>query len=272
MNGANLTQVESLQLFSHYLQITGVAHNHPLTAGDPQLIGKRLGLLNGSSWITLWGNYFGKIYLPGVHLINMGNEALQMNFMDAHAKGLVVPPQSNIDAFVRYAKDLVEFAAVDAILVTCSTMNRAFPSIVKELHGSGVPIIQIDQPMMARAVEHGGEVLVIATHGPTVKSTQALLEETAQEMGKTISYGGENIEEAWHRLAAGDVSGHNRLLADAISSWSAEKQSGSVVLAQLSMTAFLLSYPNPQNEFGLPVFTSGQCGFEHIRAVLTGTM
>jgi hypothetical protein len=44
-----------------------------------------------------------------------------------------------------------------------------------------------------------------------------------------------------------------------------EQESGCVVLAQLSMTVFLLSYPNPAAEFGVPVFTSGQCGFERIR-------
>ncbi len=43
---------------------------------------------------------------------------------------------------------------------------------------------------------------------------------------------------------------------------------GCVVLAQLSMTVFLLSYPDPVNEFGVPVFTSGQCGFEAVRNAL----
>lgn len=41
-------------------------------------------------------------------------------------------------------------------------------------------------------------------------------------------------------------------------------------LAQLSMTLFLLSYPDPRAEFGVPVFTSGQCGFERMRQVLAG--
>jgi hypothetical protein len=38
-----------------------------------------------------------------------------------------------------------------------------------------------------------------------------------------------------------------------------------VILAQLSMTVFLLSHPDPQAEFGIPVLTSGQCGFEFVR-------
>ena len=81
----NLSTAEAIRLFSDYLRVTGVAHIGPELKGDPRLIGKRLGLLNGSSWITLWANYFGRIYLPGAHLINAGNEAVQINFMEAHS-------------------------------------------------------------------------------------------------------------------------------------------------------------------------------------------
>jgi aspartate/glutamate racemase len=268
MNELELSPEESLRLFSLYLRVTGVAHTAPLAGGDPALIGKRLGLLHGSSWISLWGNYFGRRFLPGVHLVNTGNEALQMNFMDAHDKGEAVPPQANIDAFVRYATDLVEFASVDAVLITCSTMNRAFAEVEAALSPLGVPVVQIDVPMMERAVEHGGEVLVIATHGPTMRNTQALLEETAAEMGQTISYEGLTIEDAWNALAKGDVFEHNLLLAQAIKNWVGSRKSVSIVLAQLSMTALLLSYPNPEAEFGVPVFTSGSCGMEHMRKIL----
>jgi biotin transporter BioY len=45
---------------------------------------------------------------------------------------------------------------------------------------------------------------------------------------------------------------------------------GCVVLAQLSMSVFLLSYPDHVAEFGVPVFTSGQCGFEYMRDLLAG--
>ncbi len=259
-----------LDLFSSYLQITGVAHTAPEPTGDPRLIGKRLGVLNGSSWITLWANYFGKHYLPGVHLVNVGSEAVQINFMEAHEAGQPTPPQSNIDAFIRYARDLVTLARVDAVLITCSTMNRAYPAVQAALAADHVPVIQIDQPMMQRAVAHGGRVLVVATHGPTVASTQALLRETAQAAGRTISFDGLDVPAAWHCLAAGDVIGHNAALAEAIRArLAADASLSSVVLAQLSMTVFLLSYPDPQATFGVPVFTSGQCGFERVREVLS---
>jgi glutamate racemase len=129
--------------------------------------------------------------------VNAGNEAVQLNFMDAHQKGLPCPPQSNIEAFVRYARDLVELAQVDLVLITCSTMNRAYPQVADALQPNAVPVLQIDQPMMERAVDQGGEILVVATHGPTVNSTQALLKETASRLGKEVTFSGRTVERAW---------------------------------------------------------------------------
>lgn len=265
LNGKKMESKDAIRLFSDYLLVTGVTHIDSEHEGPPPLIGKKLGLLNGSSWITLWANFFGSAYLPGVQLINAGNDAVQLNFMKAHQIGQPVPPQNNIQTFCRYALDLVALAQVDAILITCSTMNRAFIEIGRALEPSNVPVFQIDRPMMERAVDYGGRVLVVATHGPTVDNTHTLLQETADNLGKTISYSGLTVEKAWNDLAIGDVEGHNHCLASAISQLLESEQISCVVLAQLSMTAFLLSYPDPVTEFGVPIFTSGQCGFESMR-------
>lgn len=264
----NLSPAETIRLFSDYLHVTGVAHTGPETRGDPQLLGKRLGLLNGSAWITLWVNYFGHMYLPGVHLVNVGNEAVQINFMEAHEAGLPDLPPANLSAFRRYALDLAELGHVDAIMITCSTMNRAYPLVSETLQPYKIPVCQIDRPMMERAVDHGGRILVIATHGPTVESTQALLREVAEVRGRRVSMSGALVEDAWKALARGEVEEHNRILAKRIRIQKKEQGIGCVVLAQLSMSVFLLSYSDPLKEFGIPVFTSGQCGFEMIREVL----
>ncbi len=260
--------IDAIQLFSDYLRVTGVAHLGPEVMGEPGLLGKRLGLLNGSSWITLWSNYFGRLYLPGVHLVNAGSEATQLNFMDAHQKGLPCPPQANIEVFTRYARDLVELSQVDLVMITCSTMNRAYPQVENALKPYGVPVVQIDQPMMERAVASEGTILVVATHGPTINSTQALLRETAARCEKEVAFSGETVEGAWGCLAAGDVRGHNQALANAIHDHLGHEKVGCVVLAQLSMACFLFSYPDPVAEFGIPVLTSAQCGFENVRELL----
>ena len=259
---------DPLRLFSDYVAVTGVARLEPEPQGHPALLGKRLGLLNGSSWITLWCNYFGRLYLPGVQLVNAGNDAVQLNFMQAHGKGEPCPPLSNVEVFVRTARDLVDLAGVDAILITCSTLNRSYAAVAEAVD---VPVLQIDRPMMEAAVQREGKVLVVATHGPTVESTQALLVETAEQLGLPITYTGVTAEEAWHRLAAGDVEGHNTLLAEAIREARGREVLGCVVLAQLSMTVFALSYPDAEAEFGLPVLTSGQAGFQRAGEILKGS-
>lgn len=263
-----LSKPDAIRLFSDYLRVTGIAHTGAEPEGDPRLLGKRLGLLNGSSWISLWSNYFGRLFLPGVHLINVGNEAVQINFMEAHEAGQEDLPEANLAAFQRYAVDLVKLGHVDAVLITCSTMNRAYPQVQSVLRPLGVPVLQIDRAMMERALHQGGRILVLATHGPTVGSTQSLLKEVAGELDRDVTMTGALVEEAWKCLSKGDVAAHNRELAKTIRACQQKEQFGCVVLAQLSMSVFLLSYPDPVREFGLPVFTSGQCGFEAVREVL----
>jgi aspartate/glutamate racemase len=263
-----LNQIDPLRLFGDYTRVTGVAHTDPESVGDPALVGRRLGLLNGSAWIGLWASYFGRRYLPGVHLVSVGNEAVQIHFMEAHARGEPCPPRANIEAFVRYARDLVDLARVDAVLITCSTMNRAYREVEAALAPAEVPVIQIDRPMMEAAVEGGQPVLVVATHGPTVASTEALLEETAAEMGRPVRYGGATVHDAWERLAEGDITGHNRVLEEAIRSALREDSYGSIVLAQLSMSVFLFDHPDPVASLGVPVLTSGEYGFGKMRQLL----
>lgn len=260
------------ELFGMYMQITGVPTVEPEPEPEPGLEGKRLGIVNGSSWISLWSTYFGRTILPGVKLINIGNEAVQLNFMRAYAKGEKCPPQINIDLFVQYAEELQTLWGIDACIITCSTMNRAAGEVKKAMAKHGVPVIQIDEPMMEAAVTRGGTALVVATHGPTVKSTQALLQETAERMNQTFSFAGATVEEAFHQLGSGDIRGHNQTIAAAIRNAMEEKSLDSVVLAQLSMSVFKFTYSDCVKEFGIPVYTSGECGFERVKEILLHQM
>lgn len=270
MSGARL-DVDVLSLFTQYMRLVGTPSLEPETGPDPRLAGKRVGLVNGSSWVQLWSYYYGRKHLPGVKLVNAGDEAVQLNFMAAHHNHQPCPPVSNIEAFARYARELVELADVDAIMVTCSTMNRSIGRVREAVAGTGVPVTAIDEPMMRVAAERGGVVLVVATHGPTLASTRALLEETADGLGRarpTCVFA--QPEEAFRLLGEGDIAGHNRLVADAIRAAQKRERLDSVVLAQLSMSVFSLSHPDPVAEFGVPVYNSGDEGFKHMAEVLRG--
>ena len=257
-------------LFGAYMRITGTPTLEPEPDPDPGLAGKTLGLINGSSWVSLWATYFGRTILPGVKLVNVGSDAVQLNFMRAHREGRPVPPQENIDLFVAYAEQLVSLVGVDAILITCSTMNRSAEAVRSATARHRVPVVQIDEPMMEAAVLRGGRILVVATHGPTVDNTQALLHETADRLGTSVSVAGATVEEAFDLLGSGDVHAHNRLLETVIRRNLAGGGVDSVVLAQLSMSVFAFDHPDPVAGFGVPVFTSGREGFRRVREILTG--
>ncbi len=270
-------------LFSLYMQIVGTPTIEPETARpgvasrqigadqieeDQRLSGKCLGIINGAAWTSLWSIYFGRQVMPSVKLINVGNEAVQLNFMKAHRRGEPVPPQINIDRFVQYAEDLVALYEIDAILITCSTMNRSAAVVRSAMDRHGIPVVQIDEAMMDAAVEHGGRILVVATHGPTVKNTELLLQETAARRNKTVRFSGATIEEAFQLLGSGDIDAHNLAIAEAIRVTQQKEHIDSVVLAQLSMSVFKLTYPDALDAFGVPVFTSGETGFLEVRRVL----
>ena len=253
--------INVIQLFGDYMKVTGVPSDNEIPCDIPEFKGKKLGVVNAGSWINLWSVYFGQKLLPGVKIINSGNDAVQLNFIRAHHKGEKVPPDINIEMFLQQAKNLVELMGVDAILISCSTMNRAYQTVKQELAKLNVPVIQIDEAMMEKAVETNGKILVVATHGPTVKSTQALLQETAERMGRSVDFAGATIEEAFEALGEGDIARHNQLIADAIREAQKKEKIDIVVLAQLTMTVFDFSYPDPVKEFGVPVLTSGITGF-----------
>lgn len=264
-----MTDKEKIQLFNQYMLLTGVPVLSFDKAIDPALQGKKLGVVNGSSWVSLWSTCFGKQMLPGVKIVNVGNEGVQLNFMKAFGEGLPCPPQINIDLFCKYSEDLYRLYAVDVILISCSTMNRAFEEVKNHMAQFGVPVVQIDQAMMEEAVLSEGKILVIATHGPTVKSTQALLLETATRLGRKIEFTGATIEDAFHLLGDGKIEEHNIAIARTIREVQAKEKIDIVVLAQLSMSVFAFSYPNPEESFGVKVLNSGETGFKLAGKVLS---
>jgi glutamate racemase len=260
--------VDPFALFSAYMEVTGVPRLEHAESTDPGLRGKTLGLINGSSWITLWSSWFGRKLLPGVKLVNAGNEAVQLSFMAAHRRGEPVPPAANIQAFARTAVDLVSLHPVDAILITCSTMNRAWPAVQEAVRPWEVPVVQIDQPMMESAVAAGKRILAVATHGPTVDNTRALLQETAEARGASVEVECAITEEAFHLLGNGDIRGHNEAIANLLRGRLRGGGFDAVVLAQLSMSVFALSFPDAIGAFGVPVLTSGEEGFRRAGEVL----
>ncbi len=261
--------MDPIKLFSDYMKVTGTPTLSEREGSVPELAGKRLGVVNAASWTNLWSTYFGQKMLPGVKILNTGNEAVQLNFMRAYQQGETCPPQVNIDLFCKYAEDLYRLYQVDAILISCSTMNRAYPQVSDHMKQFNVPVIQIDQAMMEEAVKCGGKILIVATHGPTVKSTQDLLMETANRLGQKVDFAGATVETAFELLGEGKIEAHNQVIADAIRDAMSKGTIDIVVLAQMSMSVFAFSYPDPVKTFGVKVLNSGETGFARAGEVLS---
>jgi hypothetical protein len=96
------------------------------------------------------------------------------------------------------------------------------------------------------------------------------LQETAAAKGRShmLQYTGATVEEAFHLLGEGKIEEHNELIAGVIREEQRKNKIDQVILAQLSMSVFNFSYPNPVESFGIPVFTSGDEGFKRVRKIL----
>ena len=70
------------------------------------------------------------------------------------------------------------------------------------------------------------------------------------------------------QLGRGDITRHNRVIARAIRAAQKRGRVDTIVLAQLSMSVFVLEHPDAEAEFGAPVLTSGEYGFRRIRELL----
>ena len=261
-------KIDPIRLFSDYMRVVGTPNLNFPKADDIRLQGKKLGVINGSNWVSLWSDWFGHKMIPGVKIVNVGNEAVQLNFMTAYKKGEPCPPQENIDCFCRYGLDLKNIYDVDVVMISCSTMNRAYKSIEVILKPFGVPVVQIDEAMMEEAVMSEGRILIIATHGPTVDSTRMLLEETASRLDKKVCFADATIENAFELLGEGKIIEHNIAIADTIREALEKTKIDIVVLAQLSMSVFSFSYPDPIKEFGIKVLNSGETGFGRAGEIL----
>lgn len=79
------------------------------------------------------------------------------------------------------------------------------------------------------------------------------------------------MEEAFRLLGEGDIEGHNALIASAIRETTAKEPIRTVFLAQLSMSLFVLSFPDAEAMFGVPVLTSGETGMQRVAEVLRRT-
>jgi hypothetical protein len=173
---------------------------------------------------------------PGALVVHVVDAAL----LDAAiARGVTPDVAARVAAHV----DHLIASGARAVLVTCSSIGEAAEAAAA---GRRVPVLRVDAAMATRAAAiatapgAGGVVAVLATLEATLGPTGRLVARAVTSSGgaaggRSVRVDGQVVTGAAVARAAGDVAGHDHLVAEAV-----RRVAGSadvVVLAQASMAS-----------------------------------
>lgn len=161
--------------------------------------------------------------LGDVKIINTLDEYLAA---DPAEKGeFTINNMNRLFSFIKCA----EMTEADAVVVTCSTLS---PIVEKIKPFIKIPVIEIDEAMIRKAVKEGTKITILATAESTIGPTKSGLIREAAKLKKEIELSIIVCNEAYDAIKAGDTKYHDEILKKK----SLEiKQQDVVVLAQASM-------------------------------------
>ncbi len=200
---------------------------------------KRLVLLHTVGPLTRMFDELCAELLPGIAIEHMVDEPVLKHLEEG--KGLEWA-RARVSRLCGLARD----AGADAVLLTCSSISQC----ARPASGaSGLPVLQIDRPMMEEAARlaRGGSAVILVTGETTVEPSKALLFECAREAGK-------ELEARTEVCARKEVVATAKKLAI---------EADVLVLAQASMSGFA----EELKDLKVPVLTSPRSGLA--RAALT---
>ncbi len=177
-------------------------------------------------------------------------------------RGHLAPEDSaRLQTHVAVAED----TGADAVLVTCSTVSPCVDDVRPE---ANIPVIKIDEAMIAEAVARGTKIGVVATNVTTLEPTRQLLEAQADVAAKAIEIKLVLVENALPALLSGDGNTHDKLVKKAVLELA--DQVDVVVLAQASMARVLNAIPEAERP--VPVLSSPHLALERVRGLLKTTL
>jgi hypothetical protein len=193
--------------------------------------------------------------LPTTQLVHILDEPL---LQVIQGRGRLAPEDS-----ARMAEHvaMAERSGASAVLVTCSTVSPCVDDI-RAL--SNIPVMKIDEAMIARAVTLGPAIAVIATAASTLEPTRQLLQAAAKSQGRDVKITLALVEGALSALLAGDGPTHDGLVKEAVLLHS--RDADVVVLAQASTARVLKSIP--EGEWTAPILSSPHLALEQVGRLL----
>ena len=193
-------------------------------------------------------------FIPGVKIFNIADDSLIKNTI---ACGALTPDTAR--RVVGYARSAEE-AGADYIMFTCSSIGRAVETAAELVN---VPVLRVDQPMAAMAVDKGNRIGIIATLSTTLDPTTDLVRRNALQVGKEIELFPHLCEGAFEALMAGDAETHDKLVGDALKAMS--ETVDVIVLAQASMARVVEA--NPSLAEKLPILASPPIAMEYLSKI-----
>lgn len=174
---------------------------------------------------------FGKLaarMLPDVSVMHILDEPLLERVRQR--RGLHI---EDGDRLTSHVQEAVAIGAA-AVLVTCSTVSPAVEWVRQRV---AIPVLKIDEAMVAAAVETGTRIGIVATNQTTLAPTEQLLADTAARIGHSIETELVLVERALPALLAGNTVLHDELIKAAVVA--AAGSVDVIVLAQASMARVL---------------------------------
>jgi len=124
----------------------------------------------------------------------------------------------------------VQSAGAACAVVSCSSLSPCVDEVRKRVN---IPVIKVDEPMMEYALNQGKRIGLVMTNPTTEAPSTLLFNAVAARLGKDGMLVPTLCPDAFARLTAGDVAGHDALVLAAIDELL--ERADLVMLAQISI-------------------------------------
>lgn len=100
----------------------------------------------------------------------------------------------------------VEKQGAELAVVTCSSLSPCVNAIREAVT---IPVLKIDEPMIEWAVQNAERIGLVMTNPTTEQPSKLLIHEVSQRLGKPVDVISHLCSEAFWKLNAGDIEGHD---------------------------------------------------------------
>lgn len=164
--------------------------------------------------------------LPGVRINNLLDDYILQEVANGGNR-------SRCEAYLLSLLNLAAQTGSDLVLCACSSLS----GLIDELKGTlPLPVVKVDEAAVEQVVRVGSKVALLATAESTIAPTENQLRQEASRQGGQIDISSYCCPEAMEALKAGDVAGHNGLLAEAAGTRQEFVGRDVIFLPQVSMT------------------------------------